>query len=161
MAFKIGMGYDIHRLVSGRPLILGGVKIPYAKGLLGHSDADVLTHAICDALLGAMGEKDIGELFSDNNPKYKDALSTDLLKIVLKLVTKKGCRISNIDTVIIAQEPKLTPFKRKIQDNLSGILKIKKDCLGIKAKTNEGLGEIGAKGAIACYACVLLKKRGD
>ena len=161
MSFKIGIGYDIHRLVSGRALILGGVKIPYAKGLLGHSDADVLTHAICDALLGAIAGKDIGELFPDTDPKYKGVLSTDLLKIVLKLVAKKGCQISNIDTVIIAQGPKLTPFKKKIQDNLSGILKIKKDCLGIKAKTNEGLGEIGAKFAIACYATVLLKKKED
>ena len=158
METRIGFGYDIHRLVSERKLFIGGVEIPYIKGLLGHSDADVLIHAICDALLGAIAEKDIGELFPDTDPKYQGISSCELLKVVLELVRKKGYQVVNLDTVIIAEEPKFTPFKNRIQESLSKIMNIDKDRVGLKAKTNEGLGEVGRKEGIACYATVLIKK---
>ena len=158
METRIGLGYDIHRLVDKRKLFIGGIEIPYIKGLLGYSDADVLLHAVSDALLGAIAEKDIGEIFPDTDPKYQDIASTEILKIVLGLVHRKGYEIANLDTVIIAEEPKLLPFRDKIQENLSKILKLNKDCVGVKAKTNEGLGELGRKEGIACYAVVLIKK---
>lgn len=158
METRIGIGYDIHRLVDERKLFIGGVEIPYVKGLSGHSDADLLIHALCDALLGAIAEPDIGELFPDTDPKYQGIASVELLKIVLKLMHKKGYQISNIDTVIIAEEPKLSPFKNSIRENLSKILNLDKDRLSVKAKTNEGLGEAGRGEAIACYATVLIKK---
>ena len=156
MNYRIGIGYDIHRLVEGRKLVLGGVEVPYVKGLLGHSDGDALLHAVCDALLGAIGEADIGEHFPDTDPKYHDISSVELLKIVADLVKKQDYRISNIDTVVIAQEPVLSPFKKQIQEKIAGVLKIKENCVNIKAKTNEGLGEIGQKQAIACYALATL-----
>lgn len=155
---RIGIGYDIHRLVDGRKLFVGGVEIPYIQGLLGHSDADVLLHAICDALLGAAGEGDIGEHFPDTDPRYGGISSRELLKTVCELVRKKGFLIANIDTVVIAQEPKLFPFKKQMQEAIAGILNIKEDCVNIKAKTNEGLGEIGRKEAIAAYAVVIISK---
>lgn len=155
---RIGLGYDIHSLAFERKLFIGGVEIPYIKGLLGHSDADVLIHALCDALLGAISEGDIGEHFPDTDPKYQGISSTELLKLVLNLVSKKGYHVCNIDSVIIAQEPGMAPFKKKIQENLAGVLKIEHDCVSIKAKTNEGMGETGRKEAIACYVVVLLKK---
>lgn len=157
MSYRIGIGYDIHRLVEGRKLFLGGIEIPYIKGLLGHSDGDVLLHAICDALLGATAEGDIGEHFPDNDPKYQNIPSAELLKTVMESVKNKGFRINNLDTVVIAQEPKLTPFKKRILENLSRLLEIKEDCLNLKAKTNEGLGEIGRKEAIACWALVTIE----
>ena len=118
---RIGIGFDIHRLISERKLLIGGVEIPYLKGLLGHSDADVLIHAICDALLGAMAHKDIGELFPDTDPKYQDISSAELLHLVMELLKKEGYKIVNLDTIIIAEEPKLSPFKIKIQENLAKI----------------------------------------
>ena len=153
---KVGIGYDIHRLVEGRRLILGGVEIPFIKGLLGHSDADVLIHAVCDALLGAVGDKDIGEHFPDVDPKYQNVSSVELLKTVLQLVQEKKYRIGNIDTVIVAQAPMLSPFKNQIKRNLAQILGIGQDEVNIKAKTNEGLGDIGQAQAIACYAIATL-----
>lgn len=158
MEIRVGIGYDIHRLVKGRKLFIGGIQIPYNKGLLGHSDADVLIHAICDAFLGAIGERDIGELFPDTDPKCRNSASSEFLRVVLRLVRKKGYKVSNLDTIIIAEEPKLLPFKNRIQENLSKIMDVGKDCVGVKAKTNEGLGEVGRKKAIACYATVLLRK---
>jgi len=158
METRVGLGYDIHRLVSERKLFIGGVEIPYIKGLLGHSDADALIHAICDALLGAIAEKDIGELFPDSDPRYKGISSSQLLKVVLELVRKKGYQISNIDTVIVAEEPKFSPFKESIRESLSRIMNIDKDRVSVKAKTNEGLGEVGGKEGIACYATVLITK---
>lgn len=155
---RIGIGYDIHRLVTERKLFIGGVEIPYIKGLLGHSDADVLVHALCDALLGAIAAGDIGEHFPDTDPKYQNISSLEILKLVLMLVSNKGYSISNVDAVIIAQEPGMAPFKSKIQENLAKALQVDKDCVSIKAKTNEGMGETGRKEAIACYAVVLLKK---
>ncbi|MFH0826511.1 MAG: 2-C-methyl-D-erythritol 2,4-cyclodiphosphate synthase [Candidatus Omnitrophota bacterium] len=153
---RVGMGYDIHRLVKGRKLVLGGVEIPHEKGLLGHSDADVLIHAVCDALLGAVGDRDIGEHFPDTDPKYQDISSVELLKAVLQLVQEKKYRIGNIDTVVVAQEPSLIPFKNQIKKNLARILGIGQDEVNIKAKTNEGLGAIGRMEAIACYAVASL-----
>ena len=158
METRIGVGYDIHRLVSGRELFIGGIEIPYIKGLQGHSDADVLIHAICDALLGAIAGGDIGKLFPDTDPAYRGIRSRELLKNVLELVRKKGYKITNVDTVVIAEEPNLSAFKNRIQENLSKIMKIDKNCVGIKAKTNEGLGALGSKEGIACYAVVLIRK---
>jgi 2-C-methyl-D-erythritol 2,4-cyclodiphosphate synthase len=154
--YKIGIGYDIHRLVEGRKLFIGGVEIPYVKGLLGHSDGDVLLHAICDALLGALSAGDIGEHFPDTDPEYHNISSVELLKKVFVLVKEKGFAITNLDTVIIAQEPILAPFKKQIQVKLSQILEIEQDTINIKAKTNEGLGELGRKEAIACYAAAMI-----
>lgn len=155
---RIGLGYDIHSLALERKLFIGGIEIPYIKGLMGHSDADVLIHAICDALLGAISEGDIGEHFPDTDPKYQGISSTELLKLVLRLVNKKKYSIVNIDAVIIAQEPGMAPFKKRIQENLAKILEIETDAVSIKAKTNEGMGEVGRKEAIACYAVALLKR---
>jgi 2-C-methyl-D-erythritol 2,4-cyclodiphosphate synthase len=155
---RIGLGYDIHSLALERKLFIGGIEIPYIKGLMGHSDADVLIHAICDALLGAISEGDIGEHFPDTDPKYQGISSTELLKLVLRLVNKKKYSIVNIDSVIIAQEPGMAPFKKRIQENLAKILEIETDAVSIKAKTNEGMGEVGRKEAIACYAVALLKR---
>lgn len=157
MEYRIGIGYDIHRLVEGRKLFIGGVEIPYIKGLLGHSDGDVLLHAICDALLGAIAEGDIGEHFPDTDPKYHNISSVELLKKVDDLIKKKNFVINNIDTIVIAQEPKLLPFKKPIQQEIAQVLKIQPDCINIKAKTNEGFGEIGKKEAIACYAVVIIR----
>lgn len=156
---RIGIGYDIHRLIEGRRLFLGGIEIPYIKGLQGHSDADVLLHAITDALLGAVAEGDIGEHFPDTDPEYKDVSSPELLKRVYDIIKKKGYAVDNVDTVIIAQEPKLMPFKKQMQQKIAKLLNIKEESVGIKAKTNEGLGEIGRKEAIASYAVVLLTKK--
>ena len=158
MEYRIGIGYDIHRLSEGRKLLLGGVEIPYIKGLLGYSDADVLIHAVSDALLGASGEPDLGENFPDTDPKYLNISSIELLKKVLKLINKNKYRICNIDAVVIAQEPAIAPFKKQIKLKLAEALGINESRLNIKAKTNEGLGEIGRKEAIACYANVLLMK---
>ena len=156
MNYKIGIGYDIHRLVEGRKLFIGGVAIPYSKGLLGHSDADVLIHALCDALLGAAGEPDIGEQFPDTEDKYRNISSVELLRIVNAQLLKEGFTVSNIDTVVIAQEPCLSPFKKEIRLKIAQVLGIKEDCVSVKAKTNEGLGEIGQKEAIACYAAAMI-----
>jgi 2-C-methyl-D-erythritol 2,4-cyclodiphosphate synthase len=155
---RIGIGYDLHCLVDERRLFIGGIEIPYIKGLLGHSDADVLLHALCDSLLGAIAEGDIGEHFPDTDPKYQGISGMDLLNLVLGLVKKKGYAVCNVDTVIIAQEPNLAPFKKKIAENIAKALKIDNDCVSIKAKTNEGIGGIGRKEAVACYAVALVKK---
>jgi 2-C-methyl-D-erythritol 2,4-cyclodiphosphate synthase len=158
MSVRVGIGYDIHRLTEGRKLILGGVEIPYIKGLLGYSDADVVIHAICDALLGAMSDKDIGEHFPDTDQKYHNISSVELLKSVDSLIREKHYQINNIDTVVVAQEPGLSPFKKQIKKNIAKILAINEDCVNVKAKTSNGLGEIGKKEAIACYAVVSLAK---
>ena len=158
MRHKVGIGYDIHRLVEDRKLFLGGVEIPHGKGLLGHSDADVLLHTISDALLGAAGEGDIGEHFPDTDPKYRDISSVELLKRVVELIERKNFEIGNVDVVVIVEEPKLSPFKKHIQKKVAQVLKIHEDSVSIKAKTNEGLGEVGRQEAIACYAVVMLRK---
>ena len=154
--FKIGLGYDIHRLVEDRDLIIGGIKIPYEKGLLGHSDADVLIHAIIDALLGAANLADIGTLFPDTDPKYKNIDSTILLKHVYDLVRENGYSIGNIDSNIIAQAPKMMPYIPKMKEVLCKILEIKPENLSIKAKTKEKMDAVGQKLAIEANAVILL-----
>lgn len=152
MSYRIGIGYDIHRLVEGRVLFIGGLEIPYIKGLLGHSDGDVLLHAICDALLGALALGDIGDHFPDTDPKYQGIKSGILLKETAGLIKEKGFSIVNIDVVIIAQEPKLILFKKQIKNNIALILSIEPNAVSVKAKTNEGLDSAGNGEAIACYA---------
>ncbi len=154
---RIGLGYDIHRLSPGRRLVIAGVDIPYGKGLLGHSDADVLSHALLDALLGAAAGSDIGTHFPDTEPKYKGILSLSLLRQVLPILKKKRLVICNIDAVIIAKRPNMALYRERMRKNLSDALKISKDCVSIKAKTNNGIGEAGNDKAIACYVIVLLK----
>ena len=156
--FKIGLGYDIHRLVEDRDLIIGGVKIPYEKGLLGHSDADVLIHAIIDALLGAANLADIGTLFPDTDPKYKNANSIILLKNVIELVKEKGYKINNIDSNIIAQAPKMMPHIPEMKTTLAKAMNIDIESISIKAKTKEKLDSVGEKLAIETNAVVLLEK---
>ncbi len=161
MGYKTGLGFDVHRLQQGRKLFLGGVDIPFPQGLAGHSDGDCLIHAIIDSLLGTCGEEDIGRLFPDSDPQYKDRSSLDLLKeTMVKLETKK-VTIMNIDTVIIAEKPKLAPFIPKMKESLCPILKLTEENLSIKAKTYEGLGEIGRGKAIACWALALVKIEGE
>lgn len=155
--YRIGIGYDIHKLVEGRDLILGGVKITHEKGLLGHSDADVLIHAIIDALLGALALDDIGTLFPDTDPKYKDIDSTILLKHVYELIQSKGYKIVNIDSNIIAQAPKMMPYIPKMKEVLCKILNTNPDDFSIKAKTKERLDAVGQKLAIESNAVVLLE----
>lgn len=156
--YRIGLGYDIHRLVEGRELIIGGVKITHEKGLLGHSDADVLVHAIIDGMLGALALDDIGTLFPDTDPKYKNIDSTVLLKHVLDEVTKKGYKINNIDSNIVAQSPKMMPYIPKMKEVLSNILQIDYEDISIKAKTKEKLDSVGENKAIAANSVVMLKK---
>ena len=159
MTVRVGIGFDIHRLVEGRKLILGGFEIPYLKGLFGHSDGDVLIHAICDSLLGAIGGTDIGKLFPNTDPRYEGISSIKLLEEVRDLVEKKGFKINNVDSTVVADEPHLEPFKPKMSAIISQTLKIGQECVNIKATTNEGLGEIGKKEAIACYAVACLEKK--
>ncbi len=156
--YRIGQGFDIHKLVEGRKLIIGGVEIPYEKGLLGHSDADVLTHAIIDSLLGALALGDIGTHFPDTDPKYKDIDSLILLKQTLNLVIERGYIINNIDCTIFAQEPKMKPYISLIQKKLSDVLNINESEISIKAKTMEEMDSIGQKLAISTQCIVLLKR---
>lgn len=155
---RIGQGYDIHKLEAGYRLILGGVEIAHNKGCVAHSDGDVLVHAIIDALLGAMGQKDIGTFFPDNDSKYKGANSLSLLSQVVELMGELEYKIENVDTTVIAQTPKLAPYIDKMRSVLEDALGVAQNQLAIKAKTNEGLGEIGHGEAIAAQAVVLLKK---
>jgi 2-C-methyl-D-erythritol 2,4-cyclodiphosphate synthase len=153
---RIGNGYDIHQLVKGRDLILGGVKIDHELGLLGHSDADVLTHAIMDAMLGALSLGDIGHYFPPTDPQWAGADSLQLLKQVNELVTNKGWNIANLDTVIVAERPKLKPHIQKMCSNLAQVLGLERDQVGVKATTNEKLGPEGREEGICAYAVVLL-----
>ena len=157
MKIRIGLGYDIHPLSEGRILYLGGVEISYAKGLCGHSDGDCLIHAIADALLGAMGEKDIGQLFPDTDPAFKDIRSTRLLEAVVGRIARKKMVINNVDTVILCQEPRLADHVMRMKEVLCPILQILPEFLGIKPRTNEGLGPIGRGDAIAALATVLIQ----
>jgi len=159
--WRVGTGYDIHCLVPDRPLILGGVKIPYEKGLLGHSDADVLTHGIMDAMLGALALGDIGHYFPPTDDKWHNANSILLLKAVDKMIKERGWQINNIDTSIVAERPKLKPFIPTICQSLARALEIDTDRVSVKARTNEGLDAIGAGAAIAVHAVVLLCRQTD
>ena len=156
---KIGLGYDVHKLVSGRKLIIGGVDIPYEKGLEGHSDADVLVHAIADALLGASKLGDIGKFFPDTNPKYKDANSLELLTLVAKMINEKGFRIEDIDSIIVAQEPKMAPYREQMQKNIAEALGMAASSVGVKATTTEGLGFEGKGEGISAQAVAMLSER--
>jgi 2-C-methyl-D-erythritol 4-phosphate cytidylyltransferase/2-C-methyl-D-erythritol 2,4-cyclodiphosphate synthase len=156
---RIGHGYDVHRLVEGRKLILGGVDIPYEKGLLGHSDADVLLHAISDAILGAIGEGDIGRHFPDTDPRYKGADSLKLLAHVMKLAEEKGFMLGNVDATIVAQRPKLAPHIPLMRENIAGVLSAGIDRVNVKATTTEELGFAGRGEGIAAYAVALLKEQ--
>lgn len=156
LPYRIGTGYDIHKLEENRDLIIGGVKIPYEKGLLGHSDADVLIHAIIDALLGALALSDIGTIFPDTDAQFKDADSTVLLRKVCELVFSKGYKIGNIDSNIIAQAPKMMPHIPLMKEKLSEIIGIDIERISIKAKTNEKMDAVGEKKAIEANAVVLL-----
>ena len=153
---RIGHGYDVHKLVEGRKLILGGVEIPHEKGLLGHSDADVLTHAVMDALLGAAALGDIGKLFPDNDDKYLGADSIGLLKKVLAIIKDKGYKVVNIDSTIIAQRPKLSPYIDKMRETLAASMEIGLDCVSVKATTEEKLGFSGVELGIAAHAVALI-----
>lgn len=154
---RIGMGYDVHRLVEGRKLILCGVEIPYEKGLLGHSDADVALHAIMDALLGAAALGDIGKHFPDTDPKYEGASSMKLLEAVKELLDEKCFVIENIDATIIAQRPKLLPYMEEMKKNVAGVLDLTEDRVNIKATTEEGLGFTGSGEGISAQAVCLLQ----
>lgn len=159
MTIRIGNGYDLHRLVAERKLILGGVDIPHTKGLLGHSDADALTHAIMDAMLGALSLGDIGLYFPPSDPQWAGADSQKLLAQVHQLVRDRGWHISNIDTVVVAEKPKLKPHIQAMRDRLAQTLELEADQIGIKATTNEKLGPVGREEAICAYAVVLLQKK--
>lgn len=155
---RIGHGYDVHRFETGRPLILGGVEIPCEKGLLGHSDADVLLHAICDSLLGAAGEGDIGKHFPDTDPDLKGIDSRILLRRCVELITLRGYRISNIDATVIAQKPKLAPFIAAMAENIAMDCNIEKTRVNVKATTEEGLGFTGELLGISSHAVCLLEE---
>ena len=154
---RTGFGYDSHRLVAGRKLIIGGVEVPFEKGLMGHSDADVLCHAITDAVLGALGLGDIGKHFPDSDPKWKDAVSIELLKYVVELAIMNGYKVAWVDSTVIAEQPKMAPFIDAMKDALSKT-GIPPGNINIKAKTNEGMGFIGRGEGIVAYAVCLLEK---
>jgi len=154
---RIGFGYDVHELAEGRPLILGGVTIPYIKGLLGYSDADVLTHAVIDSILGALGKGDIGQHFPDSDPAYKGVNSLFLLKEVVALAHDEKFVVNNLDTTIVAQKPKLTQYLNDMKVRLSGVLDVDPQAVNVKATTTEGLGFCGREEGLAAYAVVTLK----
>jgi 2-C-methyl-D-erythritol 2,4-cyclodiphosphate synthase len=156
--FRIGQGFDVHQLTENRPLIIGGVTIPYEKGLMGHSDADVLLHTVTDACLGAIGEGDIGKHFPDTDPAFKDADSSELLQKVWELVKSRGYELVNADCTIIAQKPKMAPHIEQMKNRISELLETTPDCINVKATTTEKLGFPGREEGIAAQAVVLLKK---
>ena len=154
---RIGFGYDVHRLVSGRKLILGGVQIPHGKGLEGHSDADVLLHALCDGILGAMGEGDIGKHFPNTDPRFRGISSLELLKSVALKMARRKWNVENLDTTVVAEQPMIGPYIPQMVEKIAGVLKIPASRVNIKATTSEGMGFIGEKKGIVAYAVVLLK----
>ncbi|MDO9229054.1 MAG: 2-C-methyl-D-erythritol 2,4-cyclodiphosphate synthase [Syntrophales bacterium] len=154
---RIGFGYDSHRLTVGRRLVLGGKEIPHEKGLLGHSDADVLIHAVCDAVLGAVGEGDIGRQFPDTDPAYRGISSLILLERVRELAVAKGFQVCNVDSTIVLEKPKLAPHLSAMAENIARILRISAAQVGVKAKTNEGMGLVGAGEGAAAFAVVLVE----
>jgi 2-C-methyl-D-erythritol 2,4-cyclodiphosphate synthase len=156
---RIGIGYDIHRLVEGRRLVLAGVEVPFEKGLLGHSDSDVLTHAVCDALLGAAALGDIGTHFPDTDAQWKGASSLDLLARVVELISEKGYGVVNLDAVVMAERPKLRPYIEAMREQLAVVLRVDVDCVSVKAKTSEGLESVGRGEAMAAQAITLIHRR--
>ncbi len=158
--FRVGVGYDIHRLVEGRRLVVGGIEIQHTKGLMGHSDADVVLHAVTDALLGAAGLPDIGDLFPDSDPAYKDADSRLLLKDVMERIRAKGYAACNIDVIVHAEAPKMSPYKRRIAESIASLIGLTPEDVSVKAKTNEGMGPLGHADAIACTAVSSITRPG-
>lgn len=156
-SMRIGYGYDVHPLGTGRKLILGGIEIPHHKGLLGHSDSDVLVHAVCDALLGAMGEGDLGRHFPSSDPRFKDISSLKLLENVVAKLKKKGYRIINIDTVIVAQAPRLSTFLAAMQKRMADVLGIDPDLINVKVKSGEGLDAVGREEGMTAHAVCLIE----
>ena len=154
---RIGMGYDVHRLVEGRKLVLGGVTIPFKRGLLGHSDADVLVHAVCDALLGAAGMGDIGQHFPDSDPKYKDMFSLKILAGICDMIRSQGFVIENIDSTILAEAPRIEPYKEEMKKNIAHALEIDMKRINIKATTTEGLGMFGKGEGIGAMSVALIE----
>ena len=154
---RIGHGYDAHRMVEGRKLILGGVEIPWERGLLGHSDADVLCHAVGHALLGAMGLGDLGENFPDTDPALKDISSLELLRSIAKMIAEKNGEIQSIDTTVVAQEPKISPFKEQMARNIAEALDIPRELVSVKATTTEGMGFVGRKEGIEAHAVCIIE----
>ena len=155
--FRVGIGYDIHRLAEGRRLVVGGIEIEHNQGLVGHSDADVVLHAVTDAVLGAAGLPDIGDLFPDTDAKYKDADSRMLLRDAMERVKTKGFRACNLDVIVHAEAPKLSPYKRKMAESIAALVGLSPDDVSVKAKTNEGMGPLGQSDAIACTAVASLR----
>lgn len=155
---RVGIGFDVHRFVDGRKLVLGGIEIPFEKGLLGHSDADVLLHAITDAILGAMGEDDIGVHFPDTDADTEGIDSAVILARIARLARVKGYRIVNVDSVLVAQEPKVAPYRAAMKEKIARILSIEPETVGIKGKTTEGLGFTGRGEGVAAHAVVLVEK---
>jgi 2-C-methyl-D-erythritol 2,4-cyclodiphosphate synthase len=155
---RIGMGYDVHRFVEGRPLVLGGVEIPHEKGLLGHSDADVLVHALMDAILGAMRDGDIGSHFPDSDPVYKDCCSVVLLEQMAALMLTAGWRLVDADMVLALESPRIAPYRDAMRERIARALGVQTDSIGLKATTTEGLGAIGREEGAAAYAVVLLER---
>jgi 2-C-methyl-D-erythritol 2,4-cyclodiphosphate synthase len=156
--FRVGIGHDTHRLAEGRPLILGGVRVEHPRGLVGHSDADVVLHALTDALLGAAGLGDIGDAYPDTDPAYRDADSRFFLSQTLARLNQAGWRVVNVDVIVFAQEPKLGPIKSAIRDNLATLLGLPADAVNVKAKTGERVGAIGRAEALACQAIALIRR---
>ena len=155
--FRIGYGYDVHPLGPGRKLILGGVEIPHGKGLLGHSDSDVLVHAVCDALLGAMGEGDLGQHYPSSDPKYKGISSLKLLENVMSKLTTKGYRVGNIDTVIVAQAPRLGPYLSTMQKTIAAAAGVAPELVNVKVKSGEGLDAVGHEEGMIAHAICLIE----
>jgi 2-C-methyl-D-erythritol 2,4-cyclodiphosphate synthase len=155
---RVGIGYDVHRLVKGRKLILGGITVPFEKGLFGHSDADVLTHAVCDALLGAAGSGDIGQHFPDTDPEFKDISSIKLLHQTFRIIRARQYRVLNIDATIMAEEPKLLPYLKSMQQNIANAIDTASTNVNIKATTTEGIGMIGKGEGIAAICVVLIER---
>jgi 2-C-methyl-D-erythritol 2,4-cyclodiphosphate synthase len=159
MKFRIGQGTDIHRLVEGRKLILAGVEIPWEKGLLGHSDADVVCHAVSNALLGAISEGDIGRHFPDSDPRYKGVSSVGLLQVVMNLIKAKGFRVGNVDLTVLAERPKLGPYREQMRANLATVLEVTPEDVNIKATTGEKMGFVGREEGMMAEAVVLIEKQ--
>ena len=155
---RIGFGYDVHPLVEGRRLILGGVEIPFEKGLEGHSDADVLLHAVCDALLGALGEGDIGKHFPNNDPRYRGISSLRLLEAVVSMMTERFLAVENLDVSVVAEKPQIAAYIPRMIEQISRVLIVAPDQINVKATTSEGLGFVGEGRGMAAYAVVLLKE---
>jgi 2-C-methyl-D-erythritol 2,4-cyclodiphosphate synthase len=155
---RVGTGFDLHQLAVGRPLVLGGVELPWEMGLVGHSDADVICHALIDALCGAAGIGDIGSLFPDSDPKYKDARSLELLREVAEHCRRARWAVENVDVTLLAQVPRLTPYREQIRNNLAGVLGIDPGAVGLKATTTDHMGPIGEGQALAAQAVALLRE---